>query len=144
MSDDDITRNRHGGNPRSNEALPSEQQRARDRGRIVVLLYARGAHGATCWEVSLALPMPYQTASGRLSELKRDGIVVCDSSDRNNGIRRVRLIGKRDTATGSGADVCVLPQFAPPPAEITPARPAAQGELPLTRAWFDAAKKDYD
>jgi len=129
--DDDITRNRHGGNPRSNEALPSHEQRRRDRARIVQHLHVQGSHGATCWELSQALPMPYQTASGRLSELKRNDIVVCDSSDADNGIIRVRLIGRRSTATGSAADVCVLPQFAP--ALSPPPSTSDQGELP----WFD-------
>jgi hypothetical protein len=137
--DDDITRNRHGGNPRSVDALPSDERRRRDRARIVAHLRLQGAYGATCWEISQALPMPYQTASGRLSELKRDRIVVCDSGDADRGIVRVRPIGRRPTATGTAADVCVLPEFAPALRSPPPAP-----ELPLTRAWFEAAKKDFE
>jgi len=126
MDDDDITRNRHRDNPRSIEARPGEQQRARDRARIVDHLFVMRRTGATCWEIAVDLRMPYQTVSGRLSELKRDGIVVCDSTDAKNGIQRVHLIGQRRTATGSNADVCVLERFAPAPIVEPPPAVAAR------------------
>jgi hypothetical protein len=133
--DDDITRNYHGGHPRSLEANPDAETKNRHRRIIHEFLYQRGAFGATCDEAIVALNIEHMTCSARFSDMKRDGVIVSDKSDRDNGITRTRPIGWRLTRKGNKADVHVLLQFAPP---ILP----KQTELPLTRAWFEQAKKD--
>lgn len=111
--DDDITRNYHGGNPRSIAANPRGMAKSRDRKRIVEFLYGCGTHGAICEEAETALGLKHQTCSARFSDLKKDRVIVCDTSDAENGIRRLHPIGYRLTQSRSKADVCVLSQFAP-------------------------------
>lgn len=83
---------------RANRNAVGEAGRPRhsgDRARIVALLEQRGPGGATRFEISEALRLPYTTVSGRVTDLKRMGIV------RDSAI-------KRQTPTGSPACVVVL------------------------------------
>jgi hypothetical protein len=66
-----------------------------DRQRIVALLEQRGLGGATRYEISVALSLPYTTVSGRVADLKKCGLVE-------------DLKTKRETPTGSPACVVVL------------------------------------
>lgn len=70
-----------------------------DRARIVALLEQRGPGGATRYELSVALGLPYTTVSGRVTDLKRMGVVK-------------DLAEKRQTPTGAPACVVVLVQVA--------------------------------
>ena len=53
--------------------------------------------GATCWEVEQALKLSHQTASPRIWELKRLGLVVATGA-------------RRKTGSGRGAEVLVAPR----------------------------------
>jgi hypothetical protein len=66
-----------------------------DRARIVALLEQRGPGGATRYELSVELRLPYTTVSARVTALKRMGCVR--DTDQ-----------KRQTPTGSPACVVVL------------------------------------
>jgi predicted transcriptional regulator len=66
-----------------------------DRARIVALLEQRGPGGATRYELSVELQLPYTTVSARVTALKRMGCVVDTEV-------------KRATPTGSPACVVVL------------------------------------
>lgn len=77
----DIARRRHRANAASEDANRSIEPRKSEL-RLKILDYLRGTEGRTCKEVSTALSMGYTTASARLSELKRDALVVV------TGIRR--------------------------------------------------------
>lgn len=94
----DITGGKHGGNENS-AAAHAETNKQRDRERILQYLEKRGSAGATCEQISVALSMPYQTASGRLSELKGfNGLPILIVQ---NGERR-------PTSRGCSAAVVVL------------------------------------
>jgi predicted ArsR family transcriptional regulator len=69
----DITANRHRNNPQS-IAANQATNKARDRKRI--LEHLETVKDATCEEVSIATGISYQTASGRMSELKAAGLIV--------------------------------------------------------------------
>jgi len=85
----DITRNYHGGHPRSEEAN-AQTDKHRDTMRILKVLHDR-RHGMTCDEMEIELGMLHQTCSARFSDMKRMGwIVKC---------------GERPTRTGCKADV---------------------------------------
>lgn len=91
---DDITANYHGGNELSVEANKKAQPaKERDRGKIVDLLMHEPT-GMTCDEIEVRLNLKHQTASARLTELKRDGLVF--------------VWGRRKTPTGSFAGVNIL------------------------------------
>lgn len=77
MSDDDITRNYHKGNPQSVEAN-KRTDKERDAARIYAYVFSLGMYGATSDEVDVALwgGVAHQTASARFSEMKRDGDLV--------------------------------------------------------------------
>lgn len=51
-------------------AAHKKTDKQRDCERVLDFLRSRGWEGATCEELSKALDMPYQTASGRCAELK--------------------------------------------------------------------------
>jgi DNA-binding transcriptional ArsR family regulator len=87
----DVCRNRHRGNAES-EAANLVTNKARSRAQIIGLLKEREM---TADEISEKLGISVNRLSGRLSELKRDGIVV-DTGER------------RPTRTGSPAAVVRL------------------------------------
>ena len=68
--------------------------------RLAIVRYIDGqrAHGATCDEIEVALGMRHQSASARITELRRGG--------------KIEAVGKRPTRTGSKAAVYVTPRFA--------------------------------
>ncbi|PWT89278.1 MAG: hypothetical protein C5B54_09185 [Acidobacteria bacterium] len=110
-SDDDITKNYHGGNPQS-RAANKRTRKNKDRARIVVYLHNRSLSfqpspdfaetmrrlflvGATAYECYTALGGKHQTYTARFSDLKKDNVII--------GIGKTR-----PTDTGSPAEVCVL------------------------------------
>jgi hypothetical protein len=95
---DDITRNYHGGHPRSEEANMRTRKTA-DMSRIVLLMKEH-PRGLICDEAEKLLGMRHQTCSARFSEMKRDGLLLPTGE-------------RRKTSTGSNADVLALPRFAP-------------------------------
>lgn len=84
----DVCRNRHRGNLLS-EAANRETDKSRDTARILACLASVG--DATGDEIAVALDMPSQTCSARVSELKRAGVL--------------EPLGRRPTRTGSMAQV---------------------------------------
>lgn len=84
----DISRRRHRANAASADANRSVEPRKSEL-RRKILDYLRGTEGMTCKELSAALSMGYTTASARLSELKRDLLVVV-TGDRRDGAAVVR------------------------------------------------------
>jgi len=93
--DYDITGNHHGGNEFSVAAHESiKGNKARDQAKIWNHVESLGESGATCDEIEVSLGMSHQTASARVSEMKRSG--------------RLKLNGeKRSTRTGRNAGVYV-------------------------------------
>lgn len=87
MSDSlfDICENRHRGNPESRRSF----ERVRDslpekRRRVLEIIKAFGPAGATGKEVAAYLGVEFNTISGRLSELKRDGMIVRTGQQRDS------------------------------------------------------------
>ena len=91
----DICANRHGGNENSVAAHKSTNA-ARDRARILAFIEQAGERGATCHEVVKGLDIKHQTASARIAELRHGDPAM------------IRVIGRRETDTGSTAAVYVL------------------------------------
>lgn len=78
----DITRHRNAGNRESAAANKATAPRkADDRARIVA--YLKSNHNRTCKEISADLGMGYTTASGRISELKRDNRIITTGERRD-------------------------------------------------------------
>lgn len=97
MSDPDITAGYHRGNPESVEADASiSEQKGRLRRRVAGWIRDRGDIGATCEEVERGLDMAHQTASARITELKKTGELLV--TDR-----------RRPTGSGRNAAVYVTP-----------------------------------
>lgn len=96
---DDITRNFHGGNPQS-EAANASIASLKDITRKQVEDYIRdqGLFGGISDEVEVALGLPHQTVSARLSEAKRDGTLVLSGD-------------LRPTRSGRQAAVLVAPEY---------------------------------
>lgn len=96
--DFDITAGKHGGNPQSiAAAIKGKGKHAQMRRTIYTYLLKlrdEGTPGATCWEISEATGILYNTCSGRCSELKADNMI------RESGELRA-------TGTGSAAAVLV-------------------------------------
>jgi predicted ArsR family transcriptional regulator len=92
MSEDDITKNKHGGNSYSTAAHDSIKhgKTAKDRKRVIEYIMKQG--NATCDETAAALDMPSQTCSARFTELKRDGLIV------SAGISRLTRNGRNAEA----------------------------------------------
>lgn len=79
----DICRKRHGGarnSERANDRIQSFKPTLRNR----VLAYIRlnDDRGATSHEIAAALNKPIHCISGRISELKRDSMVIDTGEDR--------------------------------------------------------------
>jgi len=86
----DICENRHGGNQESAEAFSSGSStlRARRRFAIWALAMSEGSRGVTTDEVSARMETTPNVVSGRMSELKRDGLLV------PTNMRRVTRMGR--------------------------------------------------
>lgn len=99
---DDITYNKHGGNPFST-AAHSRTNKERDRNRIYAFIYARGHYGATADEVNHELfgGTFAPTVSARFSDLKKSGDLVSAGTSRR-------------TRKQCAAEVFVCKLFAPP------------------------------
>ncbi len=70
--DDDITSRKHGGNAES-EAAHEDNKPRRTEQQDRVLAYV-AAHGpSTCEEIATGTGIPYTSASGRCSELRKSG-----------------------------------------------------------------------
>lgn len=85
---EDVTANYHRGDELSMAANPSAERKRRDRVRILAHLRQRGDQGATCEEIEHALGMSHQTASARISELRRDEMIA------DSGRRRPTTSGR--------------------------------------------------
>jgi DNA-binding MarR family transcriptional regulator len=70
----DICANRHGGNPQSAEAS-RRTNRLKDRALILDAFRQIGPRGAICEEIEDYLGMKHATASARISELTREGLL---------------------------------------------------------------------
>lgn len=87
----DICERKHGGNQQSTAAHDRiKGNKWKDRQRILAHL----GNGKTCEEIEDELQLKHQTASARISELKRDG--------------NIRQIGTRKTKSGCLAAVWVV------------------------------------
>jgi DNA-binding transcriptional ArsR family regulator len=81
---DDVTANYHGGNPIS-EAANVRATRGKGADRLAIMHLLRACpEGLTCDELEQQLGMRHQTVSARLTELKKDKLVVV------TGLRRTR------------------------------------------------------
>lgn len=104
MSSADITRNFHGGNAESNAAHRSiVTAKETLRRRVIDFARSRGEHGATSDEIEVALGLPHQTVSARITEAKADGALVPSGE-------------RRQTRSGRNAAVLVVADHAPPAA----------------------------
>jgi hypothetical protein len=71
----DITANRHRGADTSVAAHAKVPENAREiqRERILKFISSQGDEGATCEETEMALGLPHQTCSARITELRKGG-----------------------------------------------------------------------
>lgn len=94
----DITANFHGGNAESVAAhasiLPAKETLRR---KVIAFVRSRGPQGATSDEIELALGLPHQTVSARITEAKAGGDLA------PSGLRRL-------TRSGRSAAVLVVAQ----------------------------------
>ena len=91
----DITQNKHGGNEESILAFEKNKgSRDNQRREIFDIVALMGAYGVTTDEIVHGFDYAIQTVSARMSELKRDGMIV--------------KIGRRKTRSGSTAGVFVV------------------------------------
>lgn len=92
----DITANFHGGNPMSNAAYKStpKQIRARQKSQVYRLIQTSGQNGRNCDEIEQLTGLPHQSASARMTELKKEGLIIAS-------------LYKRKTRSGRNAQVWV-------------------------------------
>lgn len=90
VDDEDICGRHHGGNSRSLEANASISH-DKNNLRRMVLDSIRSTGPATCEEIEGRLQLKHQTASARMSELKK--------------MKLITPIGRRATSSGRNADV---------------------------------------
>jgi hypothetical protein len=97
---EDVCSSRHRGSPTSEDANDELGPHAKAHLRELVLdvLRMRGTFGGTTEEVARHLNMQVHSISGRMSELKRDGLAI--ETDR-----------RRKTRSGFSAAVCVAAEF---------------------------------
>lgn len=88
----DISRRRNRNNAASEAANRKIQPKKSDLRTAILKHLKWWPEGRTCKELSVALSMGYTTASARLSELKRDGLVVVTGL-RRDGAAVVRCKG---------------------------------------------------
>jgi len=97
----DICENRHGGNHESVSAFQStpEDERRFMRERIYRYALRKGDAGITTDEISMKAGLAPNCISGRISELKRDGLLVETSRHRKTRLGRpARVIVAREFA----------------------------------------------
>ena len=93
----DVCEGNHGGADTSVQAHNRiRPTKSKQRAVVLEFIRSRGIYGATSEEIHAQLDIRYTAASARMSELKRDKLIV-DSGRR------------RKTSTGSPARVMVLP-----------------------------------
>lgn len=88
----DISRRRHRGNATSEDANRKIEPKKADLRAAILKHLKWWPEGRTCKEISAALSMGYTTASARLSEMKREGLVVVTGL-RRDGAAVVRCKG---------------------------------------------------
>lgn len=103
----DICARRHRGN-RESVAANGVTNKLKDRARILARFERLGNAGATCDDIELLLGMSHQTASARMAELKRDGVLVLKPLRGGNLFEYERRL----TRTGATAAVLVLAAYA--------------------------------
>jgi len=104
MSEQDITKNRHGGNEQSNDAFQKiESSLPERRAGVLLLIQNGGLTGLTVHEAAKLLDTTPNAVSGRFTELKRSGLI--------------EQIGRRPTPTGCSAGVYRVKQ---PPGRAVP------------------------
>jgi len=81
------------GNTFSAMANPTDESKARMRGRILAFIRESGERGATCYEISVAFGVEQSRFSGRITQLRDGG--------------HIRQSGTRPTETGALAAVYV-------------------------------------
>jgi predicted ArsR family transcriptional regulator len=92
MLEQDITKNRHGGNEQSNEAFQKIESSLPDRrAGVLILIRNAASEGLTVHEAAELLGTTPNAVSGRFSELKKGGLI--------------EQIGRRATPTGCSAGV---------------------------------------
>ena len=72
---DDVCRNRHGGADTSVEAF-RKSDLTRARKLVFGTIAESGARGITCEEIELKTGMKHQTASARITELRKMNLIV--------------------------------------------------------------------
>jgi hypothetical protein len=109
MSNDDITRNFHGGNVESAAAKElNRKQASQQRARITAIAKRRRKQGVTCDEAEQLLNMPHQSCSARFTELKRDGVFVPASitrPTRHGGNARVMLFSDAAASNTTASEI---------------------------------------
>ena len=70
--------------------------------RCLDLVTYRGSEGATCDEVCVSLDMPVQTATARLNDLFRAGLIYRDGSRRRTRTGSQAFIWRATANRGSG------------------------------------------
>ena len=86
----DICANRHGGNSESVEAYASTSEADRQAMRDRIMRYAlrKGPAGITADEVAAKAGMVHNRIAPRISELRRDGLLVPTAVRRNTRLGR--------------------------------------------------------
>jgi len=108
MSEQDITKNRHGGNEQSTAAFEEiRESLPKRRSDVLVMIQKAGLKGLTVHEAAKLAGTTPNTLSGRFSELKRDGLIT----------KR----GTRPTVSGCKAGVFVAFKNVSPPVPGPPA-----------------------
>lgn len=87
----DVCENRHGGNSESMEAFVTTPATCRKKQRMAIQALAkqRGLRGITTDEVAQHFNATPNSVSGRLSELKRDGLLI--ETDRRRPTRLAKM-----------------------------------------------------
>lgn len=82
----DITAAKHGGNAESEAAyMRASATMALRRAEVLALIKAIGRNGMTCKEVARVMGVEMHAVSGRISELKRDGLIRPNGERRDGG-----------------------------------------------------------
>ena len=76
------------------------------RRRVIEWMEARGAQGDITYGIAQALGMPYTTASARVSELRKLGVLIPKPKPGGGYFRD-------KTPTGSSAAILILKEYAP-------------------------------
>ena len=88
----EICSNRHRGSDTSIDALKSLPPELRTDISSRIYLFLKGTDGHTSKEITRLLQLNYTTVSARLSEMKRDGLIV-QTNERREGAGVVVVTG---------------------------------------------------